>query len=130
MHPAGGPEPYFFENWLVSPCLWRAREQPRQNSAAVAVAARGKEEEEKKDRPESRALRVKLWSGAALPVCGETVVKKWRWSWTEHIAAMGRTMFFALTVGMLLATCQGDEAVEMGSDNADCNILRGMTTYK
>eukprot|EP00752_Nemacystus_decipiens_P007817 g6982.t1 len=43
---------------------------------------------------------------------------------------MGRTMFLALTAGMLLGSCRGDEAIEVESDTADCHVLQGMTTYK
>lgn len=47
---------------------------------------------------------------------------------------MGRTMFFVTTaalVGMLLASCRGDGGIEIdSSDNADCHVLQGTTTYK
>eukprot|EP00903_Cladosiphon_okamuranus_P014492 g13443.t1 len=44
---------------------------------------------------------------------------------------MGRTMFLALTVGALLANCRrGDGAIKADSDNADCHVLQGTTTYK
>lgn len=49
----------------------------------------------------------------------------------ESISTMSRTMFLALTVGMLLASCcRGDGAIEADSDNADCYVLQGTTTYK
>ena len=43
---------------------------------------------------------------------------------------MGRTMFLALTVGMLLASSRGARAIEIDSDNADCHVLQRTTTYK